>query len=244
MNATVGAERLYLELLKGCLTRTIVGEAQPFDADTRRLGRDWPQAAETMIGSVRLDNLQHCIESVLHDNIPGDLIETGVWRGGATILMRGVLAAHGITDRIVWVADSFAGLPPPNAQAYPADAGDPHWTYRELIVPLKTVQENFARYGLLDEQVRFLVGWFRDTLPTAPIDRLAVARLDGDMYESTMDALVALYPKVAIGGYLIVDDYGAVPGCRRAIDDYRQRQGIIEPMTAIDWTGVFWRRER
>jgi O-methyltransferase len=244
VNATVGAERLYLELLKGCLTRTIVGEAQPFDADTRRLGRDWPQAAETMIGSVRLDNLQHCIESVLHDNIPGDLIETGVWRGGATILMRGVLAAHGITDRIVWVADSFAGLPPPNAQAYPADAGDPHWTYRELIVPLKTVQENFARYGLLDEQVRFLVGWFRDTLPTAPIDRLAVARLDGDMYESTMDALVALYPKVAIGGYLIVDDYGAVPGCRRAIDDYRQRQGIIEPMTAIDWTGVFWRRER
>jgi O-methyltransferase len=243
VNTTVGAERLYLQLLKGCLTRMVVGEAEPFDADKRRLGRDRPQAAETMIGSVRLDNLQHCIESVLHDNIPGDLIETGVWRGGATILMRGVLAAHGITDRIVWVADSFAGLPPPNTDAYPADAGDPHWTYRELVVPLKTVQENFARYGLLDEQVRFLVGWFRDTLQTAPIERLAVARLDGDMYESTMDALVALYPKLAIGGYLIVDDYGAVPGCRRAIDEYRERHAIIEPMTAIDWTGVFWRRE-
>jgi O-methyltransferase len=155
-----------------------------------------------MIGSLRLDNLQDCIESVVRDNVPGDLIETGVWRGGATILMRGVLAAYGIADRIVWVADSFAGLPPPNPQAYPADAGDIHWTHRELAVSLKTVPESFARYGLLDDQVRFLVGWFRDTLPTAPIHRLAVARLDGDMYESTMDALVALYPKLSVGGYL------------------------------------------
>jgi O-methyltransferase len=217
---------------------------RPFDIETRRAGRGWPLSAEPMIGPARLNNLQRCIESVLQDNVPGDLIETGVWRGGATIFMRGVLAAYDVTDRIVWVADSFSGVPAPDPQAYPADAGDRLFEYRAFAVSRKTVEENFARYGLLDERVRFLAGWFRDTLPTAPIDRLAVARLDGDLYESTMDALVALYPKPSVGGYLIVDDYGAIPACRQAVEDYRRRHAITEPLVEIDWSGVFWRRER
>jgi O-methyltransferase len=176
--------------------------------------------------------------------VPGDLIETGVWRGGSTILMRAVLEAYGVRDRRVWVADSFAGLPPPSPEKYPADLGDTFHTYPELAVSLEKVQANFAKYGLLDGQVRFLEGWFKDTLPGAPIERLAVARLDGDMYESTMDALVALYPRLSIGGYLVVDDFGAVPACRKAVEDYRAEHGIDEPIEAVDWTGVFWRRER
>jgi O-methyltransferase len=87
---------------------------------------------------------------------------------------------------------------------------------RELAVSLEQVKANFDRYGLLDDQVRFLKGWFRDTLPVAPIERLAVLRLDGDMYESPMDTLVNLYPKLSEGGYVIVDDYGAIPACRQA----------------------------
>jgi O-methyltransferase len=210
--------------------------------DRRAEGRDWPAIALTMVGAKRLDNLHACIETVLADGVPGDFIETGVWRGGSVILMRAILRAHDITDRTVWVADSFAGLPKPDAERYPADAGDRHWTHRELVVSLEQVRANFERYGLLDNQVRFLEGWFKDTLPVAPIERLAVARLDGDMYESTMDAIEALYPKLQPGGFLIVDDYGEVPACRRATHDYRERCGIREPIVPIDRTGVYWRK--
>lgn len=213
------------------------------DQAERLQGRDWPAEAETMVGMARLDNLQRCIESVLHDRIPGDLIETGVWRGGATILMRGVLAAYGDQQRAVWAADSFAGLPKPDPTRAPLDEGDTAWAFSaELAVSLEDVKANFARYGLLDDRVHFLVGWFKDTLPSAPIERLAVMRLDGDMYESTMDALTALYPKLSVGGYVIIDDYGALPNCRAAVHDFRARLGIIDPIVAIDWTGVYWRR--
>jgi O-methyltransferase len=158
--------------------------------------------------------------------------------------MRGVLKIFGSTERVVWVADSFQGLPKPDPEQYPADAGDRHWTRPELAVSLEEVKANFARYGLLDDQVRFLVGWFRDTLPAAPMSQLAVLRLDGDMYESTMDGLLHLYPKLSRGGYVILDDYGAVPGCRAAVEDFRREHGIDEPVERIDWTGVFWQRRK
>jgi hypothetical protein len=195
-----------------------------------------------MIGLKRLDNLEFCIEEIIAKGVPGDLIETGAWRGGATIFMRAVLKAYGVTDRCVWVADSFAGLPPPDAGKYPHDAGDRLHEARELAVSLEQVKANFDRYGLLDDQVRFLKGWFRDTLPTAPIERLAVLRLDGDMYQSTMDALANLYPKVSQGGYVIVDDYSAIPACRQAVHDYRSANGITEEIRDIDWTGIFWQK--
>ncbi len=203
-----------------------------------------PPDAETMIGLKRLDNIEYCVTDVLRRGVPGDLIETGVWRGGATIFMRAVLKVYGDTERAVWVADSFQGLPRPNPDHYPADATDRRWTYPELAVSLSEVKANFARYGLLDNQLRFLVGWFRDTLPAAPIHRLAVLRLDGDLYESTMDALRHLYPKLSIGGYVIIDDYGAVPACRAAVRDFRTEYGIAEEIEPIDWSGVFWKRLR
>lgn len=195
-----------------------------------------------MIGLQRLDNIQFCIEDVLKQGVAGDVIETGVWRGGAVIFMRAVFKAHGVTDRRVWVADSFQGLPKPNAKKYAADAGDLHYLVPELAVSLEQVQANFRLYGLLDDQVRFIKGFFKDTLPTAPIEKLAVARLDGDLYESTMDALVNLYPKLSVGGYLIVDDYGVVPACKTAIHDFRKTHGITSEIRDIDGSGVFWQR--
>ncbi|RMF27147.1 MAG: macrocin O-methyltransferase [Cyanobacteria bacterium J083] len=243
------AKALYLDLMKKCLTNTIYRDhgyvkrqISQFDSDVRQEGKDWPTVAHTMIGRKRLDNLQSCVEDVLRQGVPGDLIETGVWRGGATILMRAILKVYDAADRYVWVADSFAGLPEPNEEKYPADAKDRHHTYKQLAISLEEVKSNFRVYGLLDEQVRFLKGWFKDTLPTAEIEQLAVIRLDGDMYESTMDGLVNLYPKLAVGGYLIVDDYGAVPACRQAIDDYRQKYNITEEILPVDWTGVFWQK--
>jgi O-methyltransferase len=214
----------------------------PVDYAVRFEGRDWPAKAETMIGMKRLDNLQYCITEVLKDGIPGDLIETGVWRGGATIFMRGVLKAYGVRDRAVFVADSFQGLPPPDPAKAPADTGDIHWTFTDLAIPIEEVRANFKRYGLLDDQVRFLQGWFSDTLPNAPISQLSVMRLDGDMYESTMDALEALYDKLSPGGFAIIDDYGAIPACKAAVHDFREARGITEPIEIIDWTGAYWRK--
>ena len=214
---------------------------EPDRTDARQEGRDWPLEAETMVGLKRLDNLRNCVTSVIRNGIPGDLIETGVWRGGSSIFMRAILKAYGDTSRKVWLADSFRGLPPPDPARYPVDEGDTLWKYSELAIPMEQVKANFSRYGLLDDQVAFLPGWFRDTLPTAPIERLAVLRLDGDLYESTMEALVALYPKVSAGGFVIVDDYG-LPTCRAAIEDFRLAQGITDPIQLIDWTGAFWQR--
>ena len=213
------------------------------DPSARYWGKDWPQHGETMVGMARLDNLQACVERVVEEGIPGDLIETGVWRGGAAILMRAVLAARGDTARTVWLADSFEGLPKPDSEKYPADTELDLWKSSVFAVGVEEVKKNFEKYELLDDQVRFLVGWFRDTLPSAPISQLAVLRLDGDLYESTMDALSALYPKLSVGGYLIVDDF-YIDACAKAVTDYRTANGITEPILDIDGHGAFWRRER
>jgi O-methyltransferase len=212
----------------------------PFNATARAEGREWPAEAETMIGLARLDNLHQLIADVIRNRVPGDLAECGVWRGGATIFMRAVLEAYGDPDRLVWVADSFEGLPRPDPDRYPAERGDTHWRYEELAVGVDEVRRNFARYGLLDDRVRFLKGWFADTLPGAPITRLAVLRLDGDLYGSNIEVLEALYPKVSPGGYVVIDDYGNIPQCRQAIDDYREANAITAPLNRIDWAGVWW----
>ena len=236
----------YLDLLANCLTNQIYGDAPMdywsggrFNAQTRSLGRDWPSQAMTMIGDARLNNIRQLFEAILAADVRGDLIETGVWRGGACIFMRGLLQAYGIRDRLVWVADSFTGLPPPDPR-HAQDRGDRHHGFPELAVSLETVQENFRKFDLLDAQVMFLKGWFADTLPAAPIQKLALLRLDGDMYGSTMDALTALYHKVSPGGFVIVDDYGAVAACRAAISDFRAARAIDAPIQDIDGLGVFW----
>jgi hypothetical protein len=117
---------LYLELMKSTLLDLIYDAV---DLQNRTEGRVWPSRALTMVGLKRLDNIQACIEDVIRNNILGDLIETGVWRGGSTIFMRAVLKAYGIAGRRVWVADSFEGLPKPNAELYPADLGDLHYRF-------------------------------------------------------------------------------------------------------------------
>ncbi|MFJ9520140.1 TylF/MycF/NovP-related O-methyltransferase [Kitasatospora sp. NPDC101801] len=218
------------------------GDVDGYRTELRSSGLDLPTTAHTMVGLKRLDNVQACVERVLADGVPGDLIETGVWRGGVCILMRAVLAAHGVRDRRVWVADSFEGVPVVHSESHPLDREmELHRINGVLKVTREEVAENFARYGLLDDQVRFLEGWFEQTLPSAPIGALAVLRLDGDLYESTTDALTHLYPKLSVGGFVIVDDYNIEP-CRQAVTDFRARHGIREPILPVDTCGVHWRR--
>lgn len=260
--------RLYLDLLRRNLTRYGMHERIPSDWPLRRrllftavnavtsrrmgkdsihkkrdLGLDWPAEAETMIGMKRLVSLQECVETVVADDVPGDLIECGVWRGGACILMRGVLAAYGDQKRSVWLADSFQGVPKSDVENYKADKGiRSEFAAGILGVSEAEVRANFERYGLLDERVRFLPGWFKDTLQDAPIEQISVLRLDGDLYESTIQALDALYPRLSPGGFCIVDDYLAVPACEQAVTDYRARHGITAEIVDIDGAGVLWRK--
>jgi O-methyltransferase len=242
----------YLDLLELTLTGAILDDigyapgespqlAASYNPTKRLIGADWPSHAHTMIGLKRLRNLRSLISRVLEDRIPGDFIETGVWRGGACIYMRALLMAYGVTDRRVWVADSFAGLPLPNPERYPADAGSILHKIGLIAVSLEEVKKNFAKYDMLDEQVVFLNGWFKDTLPHAPIEKLAILRLDGDMYESTTQALDSLYPKLSPGGFIIIDDYILIP-CRKAVDDFRARNGIADIVQDIDGIASFWRK--
>ncbi len=212
----------------------------PLDTELRAGGGDWPLVGYTMVGRRRLDQLQRCVETVIDEQVPGDFIETGVWRGGACLLMKALLDSRGVRDRTVWLADSFRGLPPPKDAADGEDLS----AVAQLAVTAEQVRRNFARFGLLDERVRFLEGWFADTLPHAPIERLAVLRLDGDLFHSTMDALTHLYARVVPGGFVIVDDYGSWESCRRAVHAFlaqRHEQPVIE---TIDATGVYWRKTR
>ena len=263
-------EERYLSLLRVCLTRSFPEPAYaeiPPNSRTplkaaRYAGYSLVQsvlrplklslvqtnraAGETMMGMGALENLHACMHHVLKDQVPGDFVETGVWRGGGTIYMRAFLHAYRDAVRKVWVADSFEGLPKPKDE-YEADRGSRLWASEYLAVGVAEVQRNFAFYGMLDERVCFLKGFFSDTMPAAPIDRIAVLRLDGDMYESTIVVLKHLYPRVENGGFVIIDDYGMLPECNRAVEDYRASQGIADPLQIIGHVrgnplGAYWRK--
>jgi O-methyltransferase len=207
----------------------------------RLYGKDWPKDAETMIGYERLTNLENCIIDVVENNIEGDVIETGVWKGGACILMKYIIKNLS-SNKKVFVADSFEGLPVPNSELYPKDFGDMHHKFDELKISLDKVKNNFKKYKLLDDDVIFLQGWFKDTLPLIKeSQKFSLIRLDGDMYESTMDSLNNLYPKLSSGGYVIIDDFCLQP-CVDATMDFRSKNNINNPILTVDFTGVYWKK--
>jgi hypothetical protein len=211
----------------------------------KRDGRNWRRRAtrfsHTMIGLRRLQNLEYCAERVFADGVAGDFLEAGVCQGGAAIFLRALQVAHGEEHRTTWLADSFEGLPEPSLEQ------DRGYDFREAVQPwlaagLEAVKDNFRTYGLLSDEVRFLPGWFAETLPNAPVGPLAILRIDADLYLSTRQVLDALYDKVEPGGFVVVDDYHAFRPCRAAVDEYRAEHGICEPITRVDWTGIFWRK--
>jgi hypothetical protein len=197
----------------------------------------------TMIGQFRLDNIERCAERIFADKVEGDFLEAGVCQGGATIFMRALQVAHGEAHRRTWVVDSFRGLPPSDKEEdrrYGLDleeAREPWLAFSEA-----RVRDHFARYDLLDGQVEFVAGWVAESLPGAPIGALAMLRLDVDLYSSTQQCLDLLYDKVSPGGFVIVDDYAWLDCCRDAVDDFRARRGIEEPISWIDRSGIFWRK--
>lgn len=216
--------------------------ASKIDGSVRR--RRPSRFSHTMVGMARLDNLEYCARKVFADGVPGDFLEAGVCQGGAAIFMRGLQVALGEEGRRVWLADSFEGLPAPTHEV--DRAWDLDWSEERqpwLACDLQAVQDNFRTYGLLDEGVRWLPGWFSDTLQTAPVERIAILRADADLYQSTREILDTLYDRVSPGGFVVIDDYGAIEACRHAVDEFRAERGVEDPIRRIDWTGVYWRRE-
>jgi O-methyltransferase len=239
----------YLGLVHSTLVGTIYNDpplasmgGTQFDPTLREYGWDWPSKALTMVGEKRLLNFRHMIESAIGANVPGDIVETGVWRGGACIMARAVLMVYEQSDRRVILCDSFEGLPPPDVAAYPADEGSSFHEYPELAVSLAQVEDNFRKFGLLDDQVVMIKGLFKDTMPTLPVERIAVLRLDGDMYESTIDPLNHLYDKVSENGWIIIDDYEVVPACKAAVHDFFEARNMSPHLYEIDGVGRFFQK--
>jgi O-methyltransferase len=228
----------YLNLVIQCINGTIYSDNQA-DPKINQIIRE--KCRYTLLSLEPLHTLKRCMEAVEREQIPGDFVEAGIWKGGAVILMRAFLNAYQNTTRFVWGADSFAGFPASNHsdakvlnnQIYP-------W----VVVEKEEVEKNFSRFELLDEQVRLVKGFFKDSLPKMPIQEIAVLRVDGDMYDSTMDILENLYPKLSIGGYVIIDDFGAFHGCDEAVTEYRKKNNITEPFYKQGFYGIYWKKEK
>lgn len=225
-------------LVKNGMESIVLCESKNYDPITRAQGKDWPQFGETMLGQLRIDNLKQLALQIKEEGLAGDFFEAGVWRGGASIFLNALNKVYFNSSKKIWVADSFQGLPP---STYKQDLNYDFTQFEELSVSLEQVKRNFDKYQLLDEQVIFLKGWFKNTLPEAKVEEIALLRLDGDLYESTMDILINLYDKVVPGGYIVVDDY-ALQCCKDAIADFRNEREITDPIVPIDWTGVYWKK--
>ena len=195
----------------------------------------------TLIEKSGLDNIEYLLTKIKDGNIEGDFVETGVWKGGAVIYAKAVIDTLEL-DSKVYVCDSFKGLPPPDPK-YKTDEHDIHHTKDFLRVSKEKVQENFNRFRLLDDNVIFVEGWFSDTMPElkTKIDKIAILRLDGDMYGSTIEVLENLYDLVSDGGYIIIDDY-SLTGAREATDNFRKQRNIESQLISCNHTIYYWKK--
>ena len=197
----------------------------------------WPKNGESMTSLQSLEFLHRAVRDVLERNVKGDVIETGVWKGGSIIAMKAAFDAYGSKDRKFWVCDSFEGCPPPEVYSVSVGEGgindkeDNHWQIKHLQISEEDVRENFRKYGLLDDRVMFVRGWFHETIPNIAnqIEKISILRLDGDLYISTMPVLENLYDKVEKGGYVILDDVG-LKNHDRAVHEFRTKHNITTPL--------------
>lgn len=192
------------------------------------------------------------VDYVVRREIPGALVECGVWRGGSVLAMILRLQQLGVDDRELFLYDTFEGMSAPtehdtSAFSEPAlltwsraaNAGRTAWDW--LFKPehfgLDQVRELLTSTGYPTERVHFVAGPIEETLPGAAPEEVAVLRLDTDWYASTRHELVHLYPRLSVGGVLIVDDYGHWDGCRQAVDEYFATEAPPPLLARIDYTG-------
>jgi len=200
----------------------------------------------TMTSIERMYALWSATRYVIDNDIQGDIVECGVWRGGSMMLVAHALLRLGSTDRTLWLYDTFAGMTPPSAHDVQTMSGraasdilseneksheNPFWG----VAPREDVERNLASTGY--PRVRFVEGDVMSTIPAEAPDRIALLRLDTDWYASTKHELEHLYPRLIRGGVLIVDDYGYWRGARKATDDYFSALPQRPLLHRIDFTG-------
>jgi O-methyltransferase len=234
----------YIDLIKRTITNyTYLGGDYSLESFRSVTHYDVPNAQwkieplarpTTLLTRNQLDLIERCVVSLQERGVPGDFIEAGVWRGGVIILLRALLNAYGIAGRKVFAADSFAGIPK-NARA----VGDPVDQWRDRwIASLEDVQQNIKRFGLLDDRIKFVPGFFADTLKGLANETFALMRLDSDSYDSVEESLVYLYPLLSSGGIVIIDDWHLV-GCKQAVLNYRDRHNISAELKTFDGN-AYW----
>ena len=237
------------------LYATLPGACQDVACPVLMDGRGWPNGpALSMSGVRRSDHFVALVSQAVSDGIPGHVIETGVWHGGLSLLAAKTLEVLGETSRRMYLADSFRGIPPTPKDGKRYTAQDVKAQHIGILNNNSAlwVQDAAYRFGFTRDQLRFVIGFFNESIPrlikAEPGIGFAVVRLDGDAYHSTWDAITLLYPRLAPGGFLIVDDYTEWEGCRRAILDYRRKHDIRAPLTLIphrqqEWhIGAYWRK--
>jgi len=213
----------------------------------------------TMAGIARMASMRRMIEDVVLHGLNGSYAETGVWRGGMTIFVTAAMQLHGLSSRPVYLCDSFQGLPLPRQGSMRAGSDAIFHTQNKMLsVGVQKVLQNFERYGINSSQVVPVEGYFVDSMPKLRSslmsrgEKLAILRMDGDMYDSTVDVLYNLYDLVEVGGLVVIDDFGWSPnvmfGARDAILDFRSLHGIegdaSHAVRNIDNTGAWFRKTR
>ena len=217
------------------------------DATPAQLGIIESVASLTMTSPERILGLCNAVDYLSQNEIQGDFVECGVWRGGSMAAAARTLLSNGDSNRALWLYDTFDGMSEPtdedidflgqSAEALldqqDRDDAKSIWCYS----PLEQVKSAMANTGYPSDKVRFVEGKVEDTLPVHVPERISLLRLDTDWYESTRCELEYLFPKLVPGGVLIVDDYGHWEGCRRAVDEYFEENKIPMLLNRIDYTG-------
>jgi len=191
------------------------------------------QQGFTMIGCRRGRTLFRLAAAVVRTEVPGALVDCGVWNGGSTALL-----AAAAPRRDVWAFDSFEGLPAPGAE----DGDDAAQWQASCVGREENVVEAFRRFAA-PQQLRVVKGWFEDSLPqhAQRIGPIAVLHADGDWYSSVRVTLDSLYDSISPGGYVVVDDYSVWSGARRAVDEFRSVNGIDAPLQRAE-ASAYWRK--
>ncbi|GAB4204363.1 MAG: hypothetical protein OHK0022_29450 [Roseiflexaceae bacterium] len=191
----------------------------------------------TMATNKNLVGLSRLVQRLDAMGLPGDIVECGVWNGGASAMMAAThLHGRGTASRTFWLYDSFEGLPPPSDK----DGAATQAAFFEgwCVGDTGKARRALAMAGLPEERQRIVKGWFQDTLPHAPVEQIALLHVDADWYDSVMLALRTFYDRVTPGGVIVLNDYGYWQGCDRATHDFLAERGLSHiPIRQVDPQG-------
>ncbi|XWV24486.1 macrocin o-methyltransferase [Tupanvirus deep ocean] len=193
----------------------------------------------SMCDTNKINQTKYLLENIIKNGIAGAIVETGVWKGGMGMWMKCIIKYHN-DSRDIWLFDTFSYFP--NSQ-YPTDAGIHNITnilFENMPTP-EDVKYNFKKMGLLDDKIHIVPGKFNNTLPFVDPGEIAILRLDSDYYDSTLYVLELYYWKITSGGCVIVDDYNNIHvGCKKAIDDFRSKYNITNPIYDVHNESIYW----